>query len=79
MGTDDMKLVYISPYSLLVYTPKTLIRIYCPFTVKPTFDLGELCQNERYAVDKVMTLPEGYLAFQIKGEWYYYRSLQIVL
>ena len=57
--------------SLLVYTPKKLIRIYCPFTVQPMITLGELCQNKQYSVDMVRPLSDGHLAFQINGSWYY--------
>ena len=79
MGTEEMKMVYLSPYSLLVYTPNRIIRIYCPFTIISTANLGELFRHMQYPVDMVKTLPEGHLAYQIQGEWYYYGSLQIVL
>jgi hypothetical protein len=79
MGTEEMKMVYLSPYSLLVYTPNRIIRIYCPFTIISMVNLGELFRHMQYPVDMVKTLPEGHLAYQIQGEWYYYGSLQIVL
>jgi hypothetical protein len=80
MESDDIRLVYVDPYSLLVATrERKIIRIYCPFTVRVINPVGKLHQGQEVAVDMVKSDPDGWLIYIIQGKAYWYRDFLIIL
>jgi len=58
------RMVYLSPYSLLVSTRDGLRRVHCPFTVYLRDGIGIK------TVTKVGSNSSGMLVFMVNGEWF---------
>lgn len=80
MKSNDFKLVYVDPYSLLVATrERKIIRIYCPFTVRAIKPVGKFQINQDVSVDMVKSDTEGSLIYLIQGKAYWFGNFLIIL
>ena len=70
---------YVDPYSLLVMTPKKLIRINCPFRVELEYSTPSLSEDDTLMVTKVMMDPDKMLVYIINGMAYTYRIFRIIV
>lgn len=80
---DDLKIQevnrYISPFSILVITPKKIVRLYCPFNAKVVIPVGLLKPDQLVKVDQVKTTQEKQLVFLIERKAYYYYHFWILI
>jgi len=70
-------ILHWSPYSILISTPKGLMRKRCPFLVSNIFPKGNGHGQQAY-VDLVSTNKNGNLIFKIKDEWYLHSNWKII-
>lgn len=70
---------YCSPYSLLVMTPKKIIRLHCPFIVMVIIPIGDLKQEQLVKVVQVKTTREKLLVYLIDNKAYYYYHFAILI
>jgi len=68
-----------SPYSLLVITPKKLIRLHCPFAAIVIIPVGDLKLDQQIKVQQVKTTKEKQLVYLIDNKAYYYHYFTILL
>lgn len=80
---DDLQIQeinrYCSPYSLLVITPKKLMRLHCPFIVQVIIPVGLLQIDQFVKVQQVKTTKERQLVFLIDQKAYYYYHFSIIV
>ncbi|PKP33289.1 MAG: hypothetical protein CVT99_02220 [Bacteroidetes bacterium HGW-Bacteroidetes-16] len=70
---------YLSPNSILVLTPVKLIRIYCPFVVKPMVEFQHMEISKEYFVVKVNIDRDLQTVYIINGKAYQSRYFLLVL
>ena len=70
---------YCSPYSLLVLTPKKLVRLYCPFKVKAMYNSNGINKGEEYQVGKVQIQTNRKIIYIINGSAYIYSLFRIII
>jgi hypothetical protein len=70
---------YCSPYSILVITPKKLIRLYCPFAAIVIIPVGDLKLDEQIKVQQVKTTREKQLVYLVDNKAYYYYYFTILI
>jgi hypothetical protein len=80
---DDMQIQeinrYCSPYSLLVITPKKLMRLHCPFTVQVIIPVGLLELDQFVKVQQVKITKAKELLYLIDLKAYYYYHFSIIV
>jgi len=70
---------YCSPYSLLVLTPKKLIRLYCPFSVEAVHNAQGIRMGEEYKVSKVQIYTDRKMIYMINSTAYSYSLFRILI
>jgi len=69
-------ILHWSPYSILISTPKGLIRKRCPFLVSKN-SLKDSGHNQEF-VDLVSADENGKLVFEINGVWHPHSKWKII-
>lgn len=70
---------YCSPYSLLVLTPKKLIRVYCPFNVEAVSNAKGILKGNIYRVILVKIYTDRQMIYVIGDKAYSYYMFKILL
>jgi hypothetical protein len=70
-------ILHWSPYSILISTPKGLLRKRCPFLVSSIFSKGN-GHGQQAFVDLVSTDNNGKLIFKIKNKWHSHSNWKII-
>jgi hypothetical protein len=70
---------YINPYSILVVTPKKIVRLYCPFRVQVIRPVGELQPDQLLEVHKVQASRDRILLYVIGSNAYYHYHFMIIV
>ncbi len=70
-------ILHWSPYSILISTPKGLLRKQCPFLVSNIFP-RENGHGQQAFVDLVSVDKNGKLIFEIKGQWHSHSHWKII-
>ena len=81
MGSNEMTEInrYCSPYSLLVLTPKKLVRLYCPFAVEALYNSESITRGESYQVSKVQIFTDRKMVYIINETAYIYSLFRIMI
>ena len=81
MSSNEMTEInrYCSPYSLLVLTPKKLIRMYCPFNVEAVSNANGILKGNIYRVMKVQIYTDRRMIYVIDNATYMYHLFKILL
>ena len=80
-GSGDMNQInrYCSPYSLLVLTPKKLLRLHCPFMVEALYNSDGIAEGGRYQVGKVLIYEDRKLVYIINSKAYLFSLFRIII
>lgn len=80
MSSNEMNEInrYCSPYSLLVLTPKKLLRLYCPFAVEALYNSEGISKGESYQVSKVQIYTDRKMVYIINETAYIYSVFRII-
>jgi hypothetical protein len=70
-------ILHWSPNSILISTPKGLLRKQCPFLVSNIFPKGNGHGQQAY-VDLVSVNDVGRLIFEINGQWHNHSHWKII-
>ena len=70
---------YINPYSILVVTPKRLVRLYSPFEVQVIIPVDRLQLDQLVKVHQVQTNYEKLLVFLVDQKAYYHYHFMIIV
>lgn len=81
MGKDELSQIsrYVNSRSVLVISPKKVVRLFCPFPVEVIIEAGKLQAGERLQVSKVLMSQEYRLVYIIDNTPYYYGLFRIVV
>jgi hypothetical protein len=70
---------YVSDNSILIITPTKVLRIYCPFTVKPLVDFQNIDRKKVYSVTNVKIDVNLHTVYIIKGKAYNIKLFLLML
>lgn len=69
---------FINPYSILIVTPKKMVRLFCPFQVQVIRSVDSLEPDQVLTVRKVMTSHDRMLMYLIGSKAYHYHHFMII-
>lgn len=78
MDLQIQEVNFINPYSILIVTPKKIVRLYCPFQVQVISPVDLLEPDQLLDVWKIMTSKDKTLLYLIGSKAYHYYHFMII-